>query len=82
MLEVEEKKKVSETIKTPGNTATMLDGQKRGEIATQKDGYNKYGVPEKDTIKTLTEIGITRKESSIFQAIASIPDKCPRGEHI
>jgi hypothetical protein len=48
----------------------IKEGQQRGEIAKQKDGYNKYGVPDKDTIKTLSDIGISRKESSTFQTIA------------
>ena len=52
----------------------IKDGQEKGEIATQSDGYNKYGVPDKDTIKTLSDIGITRKESSTFKQIASIPE--------
>jgi len=50
------------------------DGQERNEIVKQKDGYNKHGMPEGNTIKTLSEIGITAKESSTFKAIASIPD--------
>ena len=55
----------------------IKDGQKAGEIATQSNnpgGNYKFGIPEGNT-KTLTEIGITAKESSTFQQIASIPDE-------
>jgi hypothetical protein len=44
--------------------------QRKGEIAKQADGYNKYGVPDKNTIKTLSDIGISRKDSSTFQTLA------------
>lgn len=49
----------------------IQDGQRKGEIAKQKDNQH---VPKGDKLKTLSDIGITRKESSVFQAIANIPD--------
>jgi len=57
----------------------IKEGQERGEIAKQDTGgtgSNQYGsVPERNTCKTLSDIGISRKESSTFQHIASIPDE-------
>jgi len=52
-------------------------GQEAREIASQNIGGANIsnGVPGRDTVKTLSEIGITRKESSVFQAIASIPEQ-------
>ena len=45
----------------------IQDGQRRGEIAKQDTGgtgSNQYGsVPERNTCKTLSDIGISRKES-------------------
>lgn len=52
----------------------IKDGQRDGEIATQKDG-RPISVPQGNTYKTLSDIGITRKESSTFQAINSIPEQ-------
>lgn len=54
----------------------IKDGQDAGEIAKQDDGYtgNQWGVPVGNTPKTLTDIGISRRESSTFKQIASIPD--------
>ena len=46
----------------------IQEGQRRGEIAKQDTGgtgSNQYGsVPERNTCKTLSDIGISRKESS------------------
>ena len=44
----------------------IQDGQRRGEIARKDDGYvgNQWGVPNGNTPKTLSDIGISRKESS------------------
>lgn len=52
-------------------------GQEAGEIARQDNGYtgNQWGVPEGNTPKTLSDLGITRKQSSIFQQIADIPEE-------
>lgn len=62
-------------VRTQRILGTLIkEGQQKGEIATQNDGYNMYGVPDRDTIKTLSDIGISRKESSVFKAIADIPD--------
>lgn len=53
----------------------IKDGQKAGEIA-KPEQPKKINVPDGNIKpKTLTEIGITRKESSTFQTIASIPEK-------
>lgn len=52
----------------------IIEGQEKGEIASQ--AYHQSSVPSGNTanIKTLSDIGITRKESSTFKQIASIPD--------
>jgi len=54
----------------------IKDGQDAGEIAKQNTGGAniKNGMPERYTVKTLSEIGLTAKESSTFKQIASIPD--------
>jgi hypothetical protein len=54
----------------------IKDGQKKGEIATKDNGYtgNQWGVPKENTPKTLSSIGISRKDSSTFQTIASISE--------
>lgn len=55
----------------------IKEGQQKREIASQSNnpgGNFKFGVPDGDT-KTLSDIGITRKESSTFQQIATIPDE-------
>jgi len=52
-------------------------GQKEGTIASQDRGGANIpnGVPEGDTVpKTLTDIGLTRNQSSTFKLIASIPE--------
>lgn len=54
----------------------IKDGQDNKEIASQEynDGGNyKFGVPDRNT-KTLADLGISRKESSTFKQIASIPE--------
>ena len=46
--------------------------QTKGEIVSQKNGYisNQWGVTDEDTPKkTLSEIGLTRNESSAFQSM-------------
>lgn len=50
----------------------IKDGQDRGEIAKPAGtGANQYNadVPVKNICKTLSDIGISRKESSTFQTI-------------
>jgi len=49
----------------------IKDGQDAGEIAKPGGDSN---MPERDNRKTLSEIGLTAKESSTFKQIASIPD--------
>lgn len=52
----------------------IKDGQDKGEIATK--GESKYNSLISDGNKrTLSEIGISSKESSTFQSIASIPNE-------
>jgi len=53
----------------------IQEGQRKGEIAKQAGtGANQYAdVPKGNVCKTLSDIGISRKDSSTFQAIASIP---------
>jgi hypothetical protein len=48
----------------------IADGQRKGQIKTQAD--NQYACS--DEKQALSEIGISRKQSSNFQAIASIPE--------
>lgn len=50
----------------------ISEGQEQGTIAGQGDRTNS-NVPERN-ISTLDDIGITRKQSSAFQQIASIPE--------
>jgi hypothetical protein len=49
------------------------DGQRKGTIATSKDNNRSYARREED-IKHIPDLGITHKQSSTFQAIASIPE--------
>lgn len=55
----------------------IQEGQERGELASQnKGGANiSNGVPERNTVKTLSDIGLTRKQSSVYQKIADIPEE-------
>jgi len=58
---------------------TPREGQDRGEIASQnKGGANiaKNGIPEENTDKprTLSDVGLTAKQSHVFQKIADIPE--------
>jgi phage N-6-adenine-methyltransferase len=55
----------------------IKNGQEQGEIATQETGGNifKYAKEEHIKPKTLSEVGITRKQSSMFKTIAEIPEK-------
>jgi N6-adenosine-specific RNA methylase IME4 len=57
----------------------IKDGQEKGEIAKQSgQGANRYSTNVRaDDIckKTLSEIGITRNESSTFQKIAELPEE-------
>lgn len=46
----------------------IADGQRKGEIRKQNDG------PVLSTGRELNQIGLTKKQSSTFQAIASIPE--------
>lgn len=51
----------------------IKSGQEKNEIASQK--IHKGSVPQGNTApKNLSDIGITRKESSAFKAISDIPD--------
>jgi N6-adenosine-specific RNA methylase IME4 len=51
----------------------IQDGQQRGEIA-KPGGDRDSNVPDRNNgTKTLSDIGISRKESSIFQKLADIP---------
>jgi len=52
----------------------MSSPSSRKEIATKKEGYvgNQWGVPQGNTPKTLSDIGISRKESGTFQEGASV----------
>lgn len=55
----------------------IREGQQRGELASQSEhgrGIQSASVTDGNTRKTLFDIGITRKESSIFKAIADIPE--------
>ena len=57
----------------------IKDGQQRGEIASQKsfrgNQYEDSTTGELSTIKTLSDIGISRKESSDYQTMAAMPEK-------
>jgi phage N-6-adenine-methyltransferase len=55
----------------------IKEGQERGEIAIKEDNLKKGPeVPQGDIGKqTLSEIGITRNQSSMFKTIAEIPEK-------
>lgn len=57
----------------------IQEGQERGELADKgnQTGNNQYGnVPDKNISKpkTLSDIGLTRKQSSVYQKIADIPE--------
>lgn len=52
----------------------IKDGQDAGEIAKQETGLNRYTKEADLQPRTLSEIGLTAKESSTFKQIASIPD--------
>lgn len=54
----------------------ISDGQRKGTIASQSFGGANIsnGVPTENTVDTLEEIGLTRKQSAAFQQIASIPE--------
>ncbi|HUX56456.1 MAG TPA: hypothetical protein VMV77_05750 [Bacteroidales bacterium] len=54
----------------------IKEGQERGEIRTSGNP-DKFNCTQKEQLKdakTLSDIGISRKESSTFQTIASIPE--------
>ena len=55
----------------------IKEGQQRGELASQSEHGRgiQSSVTDGDTRKTLSDIGITRKESSTFQQIAAIPEE-------
>jgi hypothetical protein len=48
----------------------IQDGQRKGTISDQ--GENRY--TQREELKTIPQLGITHKQSSNFQAIASIPE--------
>jgi hypothetical protein len=57
----------------------IKEGQNKGEIAGKGNvtGNNQYGNVQRDNIsspKTLSDIGMTRKQSSVYQKIAEIPE--------
>lgn len=53
----------------------IADGQRKGAIATPKDTLKNVVVSDNDhDKKKLAEIGLTKQQSSNFQAIASIPE--------
>jgi hypothetical protein len=52
-------------------TPIIQEGQERGEIRKPNEPDSMY-VPGGNIPKTLSDIGITRKESSTFQQIAGI----------
>lgn len=59
----------------------IQEGQKRGEIRTAGN-LDKFNCAEREQLKeakTLSDIGISRKESSNFQKIASITDESFEG---
>ena len=55
----------------------IREGQERGELASQKEHGRgiQSSVPEANTRKTLSDIGLTRKQSSVYQKIADIPEE-------
>jgi len=55
----------------------IIEGQDKGEIAEKGSFYGNRFVGSNKEVqpKTLSDIGISRNESSIFQKVASIPDK-------
>jgi hypothetical protein len=54
----------------------IREGQERGELAKKNDNQYSLVVSDKNNQKTtLPEIGLTRKESSTFQTIASMPEE-------
>jgi len=65
-------------IRTQRILGRLIDeGQQRGEIATQQiHGKGiQTSVTNNDTHKTLSELGITRNESSQFKKIAELPEE-------
>jgi len=55
----------------------IKEGQSKGEIRKQNDNLKQNSEVTSNDFgkKTLSDIGITRNESSAFQQIASIPDE-------
>jgi len=54
----------------------IAEGQRKGTIAKQDTGRPEKSVPDENTYPTqLNEIGLSRKQSSAFQQIASIPEE-------
>ena len=50
----------------------LKEGQERGEIATQQTGRgDSVKCTQEEHIKTLSDIGLTRKQSSVYQKSAS-----------
>lgn len=70
-------------IRTQRILGTLIrEGQQRGELASQSEhgrGIQSASVTDGNTRKTLSDIGITRKESSNFQQIAAIPNDAFEG---
>lgn len=54
----------------------IQEGQKQGELASQNTGRgDSVKCNQEEHIKTLSDIGLTRKQSSIYQKIADIPEE-------
>ena len=52
----------------------IKDGQRRGEIASRESNRRYDIVPERNYMpRTLSDLGVTRKESSVYQLIETIP---------
>lgn len=54
----------------------IQEGQKKGELATQQTARLVSSTPREldNKTKTLSDIGLTKKQSSIYQKIADIPE--------
>ena len=52
----------------------IKEGQDRGELAKQSENQSNLVSDGNKVKKTLSDIGLTRKQSSVYQKIASIPE--------
>jgi uncharacterized protein YjiS (DUF1127 family) len=56
----------------------IKEGQDRGELAKQSENQSNLVSDGNKVKKTLSDIGLTRKQSSVYQKIAgSLPYTCP-----